>query len=219
MGFLTTIVEYEGALVNVRPRYWAAHQEAIAALGWRGPTPEEWWRLVRTLASDGLMVPHAKTPQMLEYARRRNERISAADLIALDEAWPDAAVNLKVLKDMGTCHLVSLCPNRDALNAALNRLDLWIYFDKKQALPADRERRVAAIQDISASTRTMAVAGTVPFAYAANEAGCRVVGLTTGLSFPKQMRQVGVDVFYDSLDELTDALSRRDPDLQRIGVI
>ena len=219
MGFLTTIVEYEGVLANVRLRYWTAHQEAIAAIGWQGPTEAEWWRLVRTQASDGLMAPHAKTPQVHEYARRRDERIHAADLIALDEAWPNAAVDLKVLKDMGTCHLVSLCPNRDALNAALNRLDLWMYFDKKQVLPTDRDRRVQAIREIAASTRTMALAGTVPFAYAANEAGCRVVGLTTGLAFPKQMRQVGVDVFYDSLDELTNALARHDPELERLGVI
>ncbi|MCL2330598.1 MAG: hypothetical protein FWC56_04785 [Phycisphaerae bacterium] len=219
MNFLTTIIEYEGVLANVRPRYWAAHQEAVTTLGWRGPMPDEWWRLLRTQASDGLMVPHAKTPQVLEYARRRDDRLHADDLIALDEGWPNAAVNLKILKDMGTCHLVSLCPNRDALNAALNRFDLWMYFDKKQSLPVDRDRRVRAIQDISANTRTMAVAGSVPFAYAANEAGCRVVGITTGLAFPKQMRQVGVDVFYDSLDELTDALSQRDPELQRIGVI
>lgn len=219
MGFLTTIIEYEGALVNVRPRYWSAHVAAIMAIGWRGPTESDWWRLLRTQTSDGMMVPYAKTPQVQEYIRRRDERIHASDLITLDDAWPNADVNLKVLKDLGTCHLVSLCPNRDALNASLNRLDLWMYFDKKQVLPADRERRVQALRDMAANTRTLAVAGTVPFAYAANEAGCRVVGMTTGLSFPKQMRQVGVDVFYDSLDDLTDAMARHDPELERIGVL
>jgi hypothetical protein len=137
----------------------------------------------------------------------------------MDEAWPNAAMNLKVLKDMGTCHLISLCPNRDALNASLNRHDLWMYFDKKQVLPIDRDRRVDALRDIASNTRTLAIAGTVPFAYAANEAGCRVVGMNTGLAFPKQMRQFGVDVFYESLDDLTDALARHDPELQRLGVI
>ncbi len=219
MGFLTTIIEYDGALVNVRPRYWAAHREAIAAVGWNGPTEEEFWRLVRTGAPDSLRVPRAKTAQVLEYARRRDERLHASDLIALDEAWPDPPANLKILKDMGTCHLVSLCQNRDALNASLDRLDLWMYFDKKQVLPADSDRRVEALREMTSGTRTMAVAGSVPFAYAANEAGCRVVGLKRGLAFPKQMRQVGVDVFYESLDELTDALGSHDPDLQRIGVI
>lgn len=219
VGFLTTIVEYEGALANVRPRYWAAHQEAIAATGFRGPTEDEFWRLLRTGASEGQLVPYAKTPVVLEYTKHRNSRLNDADLIALDEAWPDAAMNLKILKDMGTCHLVSLCPNRDALNAALNRMDVWMYFDKKQMLPADSDRRVQALQDIAAGTRTMALAGTIPFAYAANEAGCRVVGMKTGLAFPKQLRQVGVDVFFDSLDELTDALARHDPELERIGVI
>lgn len=219
MGFLTTIVEYEGALVNVRPRYWAAHQAAISALGWRGPTEDEFWRLVRSGASDGLMVPYAKSTQILEYVRLREERLNSTDLIALDEAWPDAATNLKILKNMGTCHLASLCPNRDALNASLDRADLWMYFDKKQSLPIDRERRVQTLADMASGTRTMVVAGSVPFAYAANEAGCRVVGMKTGTAFPKQMRQVGVDVFFDSLDELTDALGRHDPELERIGVI
>lgn len=219
VGFLTTIVEYEGALVDVRPRYWAAHQEAIAAAGWAGPTEDEFWRLIRTGAPDGQLVPHAKPAAVLEYARRRNERLESTDLFALDEAWPNAETDLKILKNMGACHLVSLCPNREALNAALNRLDLWMYFDKKQSLPANRERRVGAIADIAAGTRTLALAGTVAFAYAANEAGCRVIGMKTGLAFPKQFRQVGVDVFHDSLDELTDALGRRDPDLQRLGVL
>jgi phosphoglycolate phosphatase-like HAD superfamily hydrolase len=219
VGFLTTIVEYEGALVNVRPRYWAAHQAAISALGWRGPTEDEFWRLVRSGASDGLMVPYAKSTQILEYVRLRGEHMNSTDLIALDEAWPDAATNLKILKNMGTCHLASLCPNRDALNASLDRADLWMYFDKKQSLPIDRERRVQTLADMASGTRTMVVAGSVPFAYAANEAGCRVVGMKTGTAFPKQMRQVGVDVFFDSLDELTDALGRHDPELERIGVI
>ena len=219
MGFLTTIVEYEGALVNVRPRYWAAHSAAIQAIGWRGPTEDEVWRLLRSGASDGLLVPYAKTPQVLEYTRRRNELLGSGDLIAMDEAWPDSAVNLKILKDSGACHLASLCPNRDALNAALNRFELWMYFDKKQCLPSDRERRVAALAEMGAGTRILAVAGTIPFAYAASEAGCRVVGMKTGLAFPNQMRQVGVDVCFDSLDALTDALGRHDPELERLGIV
>jgi phosphoglycolate phosphatase-like HAD superfamily hydrolase len=219
LAFLTTIVEYEGALVNVRPRYWAAHQEAIAAVGFRGPTEDEFWRLLRTGASDGQMVPHAKTPKVLEYTAIRNARINSSELMELDQGWPGSEVDLKVLKDMGTCHIASLCPNRDGLNAALNRLEVWMYFDKKQVLPADSDRRVEALQEMTGGTRTMAVAGTVPFAYAANEAGCRVVGMKTGLAFPKQFRQVGVDVFFDSLDDLTEALARHDPDLQRIGVL
>ncbi|HOA72971.1 MAG TPA: hypothetical protein PL151_05825 [Phycisphaerae bacterium] len=219
MGFLTTIVEYEGALVNVRPRYWAAHKEAVTAVGFRGPTEDEFWRLLRTGASDGQMVPYAKTPKVLEYAALRNQRLHSSDLMELDESWPGASANLQVLKNMGTCHIASLCPNRDGLNAALNRLDLWMYFDKKQVLPADSDRRVEVLREMTGGTRTLAVAGTIPFAYAANEAGCRVVGMKTGLAFPKQFRQVGVDVCFDSLDELTDALARHDPELQRIGVL
>ena len=65
---------------------------------------------------------------------------------------------------------------------------------------------------------TLAVVGTVPMAYAAGEAGCRVVGMKNGPAVPKLLRQVGVDVFFESLDELTDALISHHPDLQRIGV-
>jgi hypothetical protein len=32
------------------------------------------------------------------------------------------------------------------------------------------------------------------------------------------LRQVGVDVFYADLDALTDAITKRDPDLERIGI-
>ncbi len=219
MGFLSTIVEYEGVLVDVRPRYWAAHQQGLAAVGLNGPDPEEFWRLIRTGASDGLLAPMARTTQMLEYAKARDQARNDTDLFALDEAHENLEPSLRVLKAMGTCHLASLSPNRDALNAVLNRLNLWMYFDRKAVLPVDRERRVKAITEMAGSGRSLAVAGSVPFAYAASEAGCRVVGLTTGVAFPKQMRQVGVDLFYESLDALTDALSRHDPELQRIGVI
>jgi len=40
--------------------------------------------------------------------------------------------------------------------------------------------------------------------------------MKTGPTFPKFMQQVGVDVFFDSLDDLTDALARRSPELQKI---
>ena len=55
-------------------------------------------------------------------------------------------------------------------------------------------------------------------AYAAGEAGCLVVGVRCGQAFPRALQQVGVDLVYDHLGELTEALSRRDPQLQRIGL-
>ena len=219
MGFLNTIVEYEGVVVDVRPRYWAAHRAALEQVGCRGPEESEFWRLWRIGAPAAQFVRHAKPEQVAQYVRFREERIDNVELMSLDQAPDDAAVNLRLLKQMGTCHLVSLSRNRDGLNATLDRLDLWMYFESKQLLPADRERRVEAIKKIAGTTRiTMAIASSVAFAYAAGEAGCRVVGMTTGTSFPKFLRQVGVDAFFDSLDALTDALSRHDPELQRMGI-
>lgn len=219
MSFLNTIIEFEGPVVNVRPRYWAAHREAIQAVNFQGPTEDEFWRLLRTGSPDGMMVKYGKEHHVKEYARLRNERVDATDLMALDELQPDAKENLRVLKSMGACHLVTLCRNRDGMNATLNRLDVWMYFDQKRVLPEDRDRRVAALKELMGSQRTLAVVSTVPMAFAAEEAGCRTVGLRNGLAFPKRLQQVGVDVFYDNLDALTDAISRRDPDLQRIGIL
>ena len=79
---------------------------------------------------------------------------------------------------------------------------------------------MAALRDLAGShRRTLAIAGTVPFAYAAGRAGCAVVGLKTGPAVPRLLRQVGVDLFFDSLDELTDALGARRLDLHRIGLL
>ena len=55
MAFLNTIIEFEGPIVNVEPRYWAAHQAAVAAVGFQGPLREEFWRLWRT-GGDGRAV-------------------------------------------------------------------------------------------------------------------------------------------------------------------
>ncbi|GMV96496.1 MAG: hypothetical protein AMXMBFR83_08620 [Phycisphaerae bacterium] len=219
MSFLNTIVEWEGPVIDVRPRHEAAHRAALSAVNHRGPVGDEFWRLVRIGAPDGLRVPHARAAALADYARVRDERLDSTELMALDELQPRAVESLKVLKNLGACHLVSLCRNREGINATLNRLDVWMYFEQKRPLPAESDARVEAIKGLmAASARNLAVAGSVPFAFAAGEAGCRVVGVRSGTAFPRQFRQVGVDVFYESLDELTDALARHDPELQRIGL-
>jgi phosphoglycolate phosphatase-like HAD superfamily hydrolase len=219
MAFINSIVEYEGPVVDVRPRYWAAHCEALAATGLTGPTEEEFWRLWRTGSPPGMFARHGKPHMVDEYLRKRNERIDSSELMAHDEPQPKAAEDLRVLKQLGNCHLATLCANREGINATLDRTGLWLFFDQKRSLPESRERRVAAIRElIGGQQRTLAVAGTVAFAYAAGEAGCRVVGMKNGPAVPQSLRRVGVDVFFDSLDALTDALTRHDPELQRIGL-
>jgi len=219
MSFINTIVEYEGVVVEVRPRYWAAHKAALAALGLAGPHEEEFWRLWRTGAAHGTFI-HGRPHLVAEYLRVRDQHMDNTDLMALDQPQPGAGVNLRLLKQMGSCHLVTLCRNRDGINATLDRLDLWMHFDSKQVLPDDRDRRIEALRQlVGGHHSTLAIAGTVPFAYVAGEAGCRVVGMKNGPAVPKRLRQVGVDVFFDSLDELTDALAKRHPDLQRIGLV
>lgn len=218
-GFVNTIVEWEGPVINVRPRYWAAHRAAIAAIGFQGPTEEEFWRLWRTVAPDAMFARPAPPAKVAEYVRLRNEKIDSTELMALDELQPRAAENLKVLKQMGACHLASLCRNRDGVNETLNRLDVWLCFEKKQALPEDRDRRVEALRGlVGGNTRTLAIAGSVAFAFAAEEAGCRVVAVRCGQAYPKNFQQVGVDVGFDDLDAITDAMGRRDPALQRLGI-
>ncbi len=215
---LTTLVELEGGVLDVRARYWRAHQDAIKAIGLTGPTESEFWRLVRTGARDAEIVRHGKDRHVKEYQRVRDELKDSTELMALDEAQPGADVNLKVLKEFGSAHLVTLCRNREGINATLDRLDLWMHFDRKEVLPVSRDRREELLRELAGSGRpTLAVAGTVPFALAAGEAGCRVVGMKS-LVFPKFMRQVGVDLFFDSLDELTDAIATRSPELEKIGI-
>jgi phosphoglycolate phosphatase-like HAD superfamily hydrolase len=219
MGFINTIVEFEGPVVDVRPRYWAAHQAAVAESPFQGPAEDEFWRLVRTGATDAMILKYAKGQQVTDYTRVRNERIDSTEMMALDELQPAADNDLRVLKSLGTCHLVTLCRNRDGINATLDRLGVWMYFDQKRVLPEDRVRRVAALRELVGGHRsTLAVVGTVPVAYAAGEAGCRVVGLRNGPAVPRMLQQVGVDVFYDTLDELTDAITRRSEELERIGL-
>ena len=219
MGFLTTIIEYEGPVANTRPRWWAAHQAAAKAVGLEGPTSDEFWRLIRTGVPDGTIMRAARPAQLIEYTRIRNAQLESNELMALDEPQPALKPNLQLLKQMGTCHLVSLCRNREGINTALNRFDIWMYLDKKSMLPEDRSRRVPSLKEmVPGHGSTLAVVGTVAVAYVATEAGCRCVGLNDGPNYPKFLRQVGVDAFFDSLDELTDALARRAPELERLGL-
>ncbi len=220
MGHLNTIVEMEGPIIDVRARYWAAHREAIETVGFEGPTENEFWRLIRLGAPDAQFVRHAKPDKLAEYVQLRDEKLHSSALMALDETRNGARENLRVLKQLGSCHLATLCDNREGLNSTLDRLDIWMYFDKKTVLPESRERRVAALKELMGHhPSTLVVAGSVPFAYAAGEAGGRVVGIKGGPAFPDRLRQVGADFCFDSLDALTDALAKRDPILERIGLI
>ncbi len=112
MPFLNTIIEYDGIIVNNRKRAWAAHKAAIDQVGFAGPGPDDFWRLYRLNAPDSQRVPLGKTPVVLQYARLRDERSEATDLIALDEPQPHLETSLKLLKQLGACHLVTLCRNR-----------------------------------------------------------------------------------------------------------
>lgn len=216
---MNTIIEYGGPVADVQPRYFAAHEAAAKAIGCTGVPRDEFWRLWRTQAADGQFVRLAKARSVIEYTKLRTELINSDELIQLDEPQPGAAENLRVLKQLGSCHLVTLSRNGKAINDALDRMDLWVSFNSRLSLPEDRQRRVEAIRQLAGAERiSLAIAGTVAFAYAAGEAGCRVVGMKNGPAVPKLLRQVGVDVFYESLDELTNALTRRDADLQRIGL-
>lgn len=219
MAYLNVLVEFEGPVVDVRGRYWAAHRAAAEAVKFSGVNPDEFWRLVRIGAPDGLRIPSAKPVHVAEYTRVRDSLLESSELMALDEPQPQVVDSLRFLKAAGACHLVTLSKNRDGINATLNRMDVWMHFDQKRALPEDRDRRIAALREMAGGQRTMAVVGTVAMAYAAGEAGCRVVGVRGGTAFPNRLQQVGVDLIYDNLHELTEALSRRDPDLQKIGVL
>ena len=219
MAFLNTIIELEGPIVDVRPRWWAAHRRAIEAVGFDGPDETEFWRLARLGAPAGQFVPLGKPHHVDEYVRLRDAAINSTELMALDAGCEGLGADLRVLKDMGACHLATLCDNRAGINATLDRLDIWMHFERKIVLSGERARRVAGLKEMMGQCHsTLVVAGTVAFAYAAGEAGGRVAGIKGGPAFPKLLRQVGVDVFFDSLDELTDALARRDPALQRIGL-
>lgn len=220
MGFLNVIVELEGPVLDIRPRYWAAHRAAADAGRFTGPAPDEFWRLVKTGAQPGQFIPAARPAQVAEYQRLQEAGFHSNELINLDEPQPKAVVSLKVLKQMGACHLISSGRNREGINAVLNRHELWLYFDKKVLLPADSDRRVTAIRELVGENRqTLAIVSSVPVAFAASEAGCLMIGVTSGPAYPKQLRQVGVDVCFDSLDALTDALGTHHPDLQRLGLI
>ncbi len=219
MGSLNTIIEFEGPVVDVRRRWWAAHKAAAAAIGLDGPPEDEFWRLVRKGSPDGMIMRHARPHQLLEYTRIRTEQQDSTALMALDEPQPALKENLRVLKQLGTCRLITTCRNQEGINATLDRLDVWMCFERRIILPEDRNRRLSLLRELAAGyPSTLAIVGSVPVALAAANAGCRCVGLKEGLAYPNNLRQVGVDAFFDTLDALTDAVISRHADLQRIGL-
>ena len=67
-------MEFEGPVINVRPRYFSAHKKAVTEVGFDGPVEEVGFRSTRIRTLDGhvVSVPNSKIAnEMVENIGKR----------------------------------------------------------------------------------------------------------------------------------------------------
>jgi len=120
-------LDLDGTLIDVRARYRALHQQAIAAVGGQPLPFRLYWRLKRQATPEseigrrcGLDVQAAE-----QYCRLRGDAIETAELLALDEPVPGALEALDALASRGDrCLIVTSRRDERALSQQLGGLGL-----------------------------------------------------------------------------------------------
>ncbi len=204
------IIELDGAVVDIRQRYYQAHRLAQNELGLASRTPDEFWRLFRKGAPPIEIVRPHRIAQVDDYARRFAELIVRDDLLALDRPQADAATSLAALGALGICCLVVRRPRRAAVQELLDRHELWRFFRTMRMMPPEQERRAMQFAELAQGDgRALAIVASDSMALSARQAGLITIGVAAGACTPKRLQQAGADLNVASLSELVEII--RDP--------
>jgi phosphoglycolate phosphatase-like HAD superfamily hydrolase len=212
------IVELDGPIVDVRPRYYEAHRRVQGELGLASRNADEFWRLVRKGAPPVEVVRPHRFGQVDEYVRLFAARVTMEDLLALDRPQPDASAAMVGLSDIAICKLVVLRGDRNAAQRLLDQYELWRFFRTLRLLSQDRARRIAQLSELTErGAQAIVAAGTDALARSAREAGFLVVGVGNGCCTPMRLRQAGADALVKDLSELLEIIRRPTDEILRAG--
>jgi phosphoglycolate phosphatase-like HAD superfamily hydrolase len=212
------IIELDGPIVDVQPRYYEAHRRVQAELGLASRTPNEFWRLVREGVPPVEIVRPHRSGQVDDYMRLFAQRVTMEELYSLDRPQPDAPAAMAGLSAMAPCKLVVLRGDRNAAQRLLDQHELWRFFRTLRMLSPDLARRIAQLGDLSEGRgQTVVAAGADVLARSAREAGFIVVGLGNGCCTPMRLRQAGADVLVKDLSELLESIRKPTDEMLRAG--
>lgn len=212
------LIELDGPVVDVRPRYYRAHRLVQGELGLASRDADEFWRLVRKGAGAAEIVRPHRPGQLEAYAQRFEAALLSDSLIELDVLQEDAVIHVSALSEVAPCSLVSVRPDRQGIQRLLDRYELWRHFRVLRLLSQDRSVRMSQLTEwIGQADQTVAAVASETMVLSAREAGAVVVGMANGACTPRRLRQAGADVVLADLGELLEAVRQSSDELIRAG--
>ncbi len=214
------IVEFEGAVVDVRRVHYGRYRDVAAEIGWSRVDEATYWRLVRTKGSDADVLPGARPAKRSAYRTRFAERVEEAETIAQYRAH-DAIDRVMVdLVRYGSFDLVTLGANLSARRAWIEGIAWASLVGRMEKLSDDPRRRGAELRALSdGDPRTLVIAADETIIRAAGNAELFSVGVSSGSCTPARLHQAGADIVLTGLAELADSLASGAQDLIRAGLL
>lgn len=120
------LLDLDGPILDVRPRYHGLYCRLLEALGGRPLDLEPYWRGKRDRRPEASLAQLAglRGDALDEFSQRRAEHIESDDSLRMDEPWPWALSTLALLSQRAELVLVTQRSHRDRLLRQLQRLDL-----------------------------------------------------------------------------------------------
>ncbi len=217
------VIEFDGALADVAPAWYAAHEEAAAKVGWSRLDQPTFWRLTRTKGREAPILPGAKPIKAKEYYTCFDRLAESDDTLARVAVAPETDETLRKLTRHGELVAVTLGSNLAARRAALGRDAAARFVSELHTLSGDPRRRpgeLAALAGGAGSAgRVLVVASSDALIRAAGQAELVTAGVASGPCSIPRLKQAGADVVYRELAELADSFACGAQDLQRAGLL
>lgn len=218
VGDMQFLIELDGPILDVAPRYYRAHQHVQGNLGLPRRETREFWRLIRKGAEIPEIVRPTRPGQLDDYVRQFEQALVNREFLELDVPQPGVREHLARLADLGVCSLIAVRADRQAAQELLDRHELWRSFRSQHLLSQDRSVRLSQMAElIERENQTMAVVSCETMARAARSAGAMVAGISSGPCTPRRLRQAGVDLVVSDLGGLLDAVRSPTAELLRAG--
>ncbi len=139
------LVDVDGPLLDVQPAYWDAYQQAVSELGLARIDSSTFWRLVRSAASEGVLLRNSKPRHWKVFQERLAALLDVDEYVARMVPQP-GAVRLTSARPRLTLQLLTLHANGPARQRILCQIGSFGAPIVSLAGPAeDRVRRLLGL--------------------------------------------------------------------------
>ncbi len=211
------IIEIDGILTNLRPAFWQAYQEAMKHIGLACADEGSFWRTIRRGDPIATVLQGSKLHHVTAFESAFGTAQASAAFAEKLELHEDAREFFTKLKQLGTCHYVTLSAHAKVLSEMLTTV----------ALPGC-DTTVTTLNDGQFSAELKSLAGGERpvillsagerLLQAADAIGIIPIGIASGACIAKRMPRFGAITTYRDVSAFCDARAEGDPVLVRAGI-